>query len=46
VRRGFAKTKKQGEENDIMSKTCDLHGEVKNVYRILLGKPERKRPLT
>jgi hypothetical protein len=28
-----------------MSKACSTHGEKRNVYRILVGKPEEKRPL-
>jgi hypothetical protein len=24
---------------------CSTHGEVRNAYRILVGKPERNRPL-
>jgi hypothetical protein len=25
--------------------TCSMHGEKKNVYRVMVGKPEGKRPL-
>jgi hypothetical protein len=25
--------------------TCGTHGEERNVYRVLIGKPEVKRPL-
>jgi hypothetical protein len=28
-----------------MGRACSKHGEKKNAYRILVGKPERKRPL-
>jgi hypothetical protein len=28
-----------------MSRACSRNGEKRNAYRILLGKPERKRPL-
>jgi hypothetical protein len=28
-----------------MGRTCSTHGEKRNVYRILVGKPEGKRPL-
>jgi hypothetical protein len=28
-----------------MGKTCSTNGEKRNVYRILVGKPEGKRPL-
>jgi hypothetical protein len=28
-----------------MDRTCSTHGEKKNAYRILVGKPERRRPL-
>jgi hypothetical protein len=28
-----------------MSGACSTDGEKRNVYRILVGKPERKRPL-
>jgi hypothetical protein len=28
-----------------MGRACDTNGENRNTYRILVGKPERKRPL-
>jgi hypothetical protein len=28
-----------------MGKTCSTNGETRNAYRILVGKPEGKRPL-
>jgi hypothetical protein len=28
-----------------MGGTCSTHGEMKNAHKILIGKPERKRPL-
>jgi hypothetical protein len=28
-----------------MGKACKMHGEEMNAYRILVGKPGRKRPL-
>jgi hypothetical protein len=28
-----------------MDKACSMHREKKNAYRILVGKPEGKRPL-
>jgi hypothetical protein len=28
-----------------MSRECRMNGEESNAYRILMGKPERKRPL-
>jgi hypothetical protein len=28
-----------------MGRTCSSNGENRNAYRILVGKPERKRPL-
>jgi hypothetical protein len=27
-----------------MGRACSTHGEKRNAYRILVGKPERKRP--
>jgi hypothetical protein len=33
------KSNRMGWEGDV------IHGEQKNAYRILVGKPERKRPL-
>jgi hypothetical protein len=30
---------------DILGGTCDTNGEKRNVYRLLVGKPEGKRPL-
>jgi hypothetical protein len=27
-------------------RACSTHGEIRNVYKILVGKPEGKRPLT
>jgi hypothetical protein len=30
---------------DEMGKACSMNGEKRNAYRILVGKPERKRPL-
>jgi hypothetical protein len=32
-------------EEDEMGGTCGTNGEKRNVYRLLVGKPERKRPL-
>jgi hypothetical protein len=32
------------EKNDI-GRTCREHGEIRNQYKILVGDPERKRPL-
>jgi hypothetical protein len=31
--------------DDEMGRTCSTNGENKNAYRILVGKPEGKRPL-
>jgi hypothetical protein len=28
-----------------MSGACSAHGEIRNAYKILVGKPEGKRPL-
>jgi hypothetical protein len=28
-----------------MGETCGIWGEVRNAYRVLVGKPERKRPV-
>jgi hypothetical protein len=28
-----------------MGRACNTHGEKRNAYRILVGKPEEKRPL-
>jgi hypothetical protein len=28
-----------------MGRACGMHGEMRNAYNILVGKPERKRPL-
>jgi hypothetical protein len=28
-----------------MGRACSMHGEVRNVYRILVRKPEVKKPL-
>jgi len=28
-----------------MGGTCSMHGEMRNAYEILVGKPEGKRPL-
>jgi hypothetical protein len=28
-----------------MGQTCSINGEKRNLYRILMGKPEGKRPL-
>jgi hypothetical protein len=30
---------------DDMRRECSMHGEKKNAYRLLVGKPEGKRPL-
>jgi hypothetical protein len=32
-------------QEDEMGTLCGTYGEKSNAYRILLGKPERKRPL-
>jgi hypothetical protein len=32
-------------KEDEMGRPCSTHGEKRNAYRILVGKPERKRPL-
>jgi hypothetical protein len=32
-------------KEDEMGKACSTYGEKRNAYRILVGKPERKRPL-
>jgi hypothetical protein len=32
-------------KEDEMSRSCSTNGEKRNAYRILVGKPERKRPL-
>jgi hypothetical protein len=29
-----------------MDGPCSVHGEIRNTYKILFGKPGRKRPLT
>jgi hypothetical protein len=28
-----------------MGRTCSMNGEKRNAHRLLVGKPERKRPL-
>jgi hypothetical protein len=28
-----------------MGRTCNVHGEMRNAYSILVGKPEGKKPL-
>jgi hypothetical protein len=28
-----------------MGRACSTHGEKRNAYRVLVGKPEEKRPL-
>jgi hypothetical protein len=28
-----------------MGRACSTHGEMRNIYKILTGKPEAKRPL-
>jgi hypothetical protein len=28
-----------------MDGACSMHGEKENAYKVLVGKPERKRPL-
>jgi hypothetical protein len=30
---------------DAMGRTCSMNGAKRNAYRILVGKPEGKRPL-
>jgi hypothetical protein len=30
---------------DEVGRTCDTHGEGRGVYRVLVGRPEGKRPL-
>jgi hypothetical protein len=32
-------------KEDEMNRTCRMHGEKRNASRILVGKPEGKRPL-
>jgi hypothetical protein len=32
-------------KEDAMDRACSTNGEKKNAYRVLLGKPEGKRPL-
>jgi hypothetical protein len=32
-------------KEDDMGRACNMNGEKRNAYRILVGKPERKRPL-
>jgi hypothetical protein len=32
-------------KEDNMGRACSMHGEKKNEYRILVGKPEGKKPL-
>jgi hypothetical protein len=32
-------------EDDEISSACSTHGEKRNAYRALVGKPEGKRPL-
>jgi hypothetical protein len=32
-------------KDDDMARTCSKHGEMRNVYKILAGKPEGTRPL-
>jgi hypothetical protein len=34
-----------GEEDEEMDRACNTHGEKRNAYRILVGKPEGKSPL-
>jgi len=31
-------------EKNYMGRACSTYGEVKGVYRVLVGKPEGKRP--
>jgi hypothetical protein len=33
------------DKEDEMGRACSTNGEKRNAYRILVGKPERKRPL-
>jgi hypothetical protein len=32
-------------KEDMMGRTCSSHGEKKNAYRVLVEKPEGRRPL-
>jgi hypothetical protein len=32
-------------KEDEISGTCSAHGEIRNAYKILVGKPEGRRPL-
>jgi len=32
-------------ENNEMGETCNMYGERRGVYRVLVGRPEGKRPL-
>jgi hypothetical protein len=32
-------------QEDEMDKACSTHGEKRNAYRVLLGKPKEKTPL-
>jgi hypothetical protein len=32
-------------KEDEMGRTCSTNGEKQNAYRLLVGKPEKKRPL-
>jgi hypothetical protein len=38
------KYKDKAKENE-MGEACSIHDEKRNTYRILVGKPERERPL-